>query len=61
MLRKYRVVFEGTVKPNPDIEPDQRELEMHEAVKNSFRPDLQWGVFMTNSIVELVPKPEKST
>lgn len=47
MKRKFFVHVTGTVEADPDtarIEGQTEMDEMTQAVKDSFKPDLQWGI-----------------
>lgn len=46
MKRRFQILIEGTVRSNPDdqLSAEGTLKEMKQAVTDSFKPDLQWGV-----------------
>lgn len=45
MKRHFQILIEGQVRSSPDeATAEARLAEMKQAVTDSFKPDLQWGV-----------------
>lgn len=60
-MRRFQILIEGTVKPDPEtakLEGQSALQEMRAAVEMSFRPDLQWGVEMTSMDITM-PESEE--